>query len=543
MTHPTRLAAALCLCTAALAQDAGVVPYSDQHVVAMYVSGDVTDYARAAGMEYWAYVGRLLDDVRAMGFTVVHPNNLMSEDLPRWLDLAEARGLRLIYQGGAAQRDYYVWNPNDPVWGEAITPQERRRLFRSEMLPFYRDVLLPRHRVSRALLGYCATEEIMIEDDPTIWEDLRELTEASRRVDPLHPVFVEHLWADQVVRSLPVQRPEVVLYGPGTIGSGPWNQELDFFEVWLQEVSFACRQNGTTLYAVVNSVQEQVEQDGRWVPRVWEPSTADIALQAWLSYANGAQGVDFWWYHTIEDNLDGRIIRFRGVEGENGRRTPMWNTMREVTSQLAPLSRHLPKLRVVEDNGGLPYDREGSWVRMRLLRMPDSGEAYLLAVNKNTSRQEAIGFDLSSILPVGARATRVPDGAIVDPVTLEVPPGQGVLLRLGRLRGDVGSSRVWAGFGAGGGGLAHGFGAGGTWRLFPWTQYNQMNGEVRPACGDLDGVPGDEDCGSVGGLPRGYPGRMLPSCGTPSADAAAPAAPASSAGRSPSASTCWWPSS
>lgn len=492
MNHLVSVAAFLSLSVAAFSQDSQVVPYSEQHVSAIYVSGYVTDYARVAGVDDWTYVGRMLDKIRAMGFTTVHPNNLVAEDLPRWLEMAEARGLRLIYQGGVPMRDYYIWDPNERALGDPWNPQERRRRCREEMIPWYRDTLVPRHRSNRALLGYCLTEEVQIEEDPTIWEDLRDVTAAARAVDALHPAFVEHLWAEQVERSLPIQRPEVVLYGPGTVDDGPWNQYLDWFEVWVDQAARACRRQGTTYYAVLTSVDTLHQQEDRWVPTVWQPTREDYILQAWLAYANGAQGLDFWWYHTIDENVDGSIIRFRGVEDEFGRRTAMFDTMVEMNRQIAPLAGYLRRLQVVEGNGGLPYDREESWVRMRLLRMPDSGDAYLLAVNKNTSQAERIDFDLSSILPVGAQVRTVPDGAVVDPRTLSVPPGQGVLLRLGRLRSDLGRSRIWAGAGPNGGGLVHRFDTGGLWRTFPWTQYNLTQGEVRPALGDVDGDGRDE---------------------------------------------------
>lgn len=416
-------------CRLTRAQDTGMVTYRDQFVHGMYVQGDVSEFARAAGMDPWTYIGRMMDDLRDMGLTVIHPNNLDFADLQRWCEMAQARGLRVIAQGTSGFYNYYAWDPTDPFGSP--DPAVRRQIFQSRVLPFFQS-FAPTMRANRTLLAYCLTEEVNLTGDLMVWEDLRDLTSAIRTIDPSHPGFVEHLDIPMAVLSLQIQRPEMLSFGPGTLWTGPWSQDLDDFEQWLEPVGRACRQFDCAFYAVLDSMTQYRLAGGQWVPRVWTPTAADYGLQAWLAWAEGAQGFDFWWYHTTPDQApDGTPLLFRGVRDENDRPTPVRDAIASLSRQLGPLSTYVTRLRIVEDNGGLSYARSGSWVRLRLMRMPDTGETFLLAVNKDTSNPQPIGADLSSLLPCGAQATLVPDGTAVDPMALQVPPGQGVLLRLG----------------------------------------------------------------------------------------------------------------
>ncbi len=424
---------ALCLlvfvCLPADAQDPGVITYRDQFVHGMYVQGDVTDFAQAAGMERWTYIGRMMDDIRAMGLTVIHPNNLDFADLPRWCAMADARGLRVIAQGTGGLYNYYMWDPTDPFGSP--DPVVRRQIYQSRVLPYFQS-FAPTMRTNRTLLAYCLTEEVNLPGDLMVWEDLGDLTTAIRNMDPSHPGFVEHLDIPMALLSLQIQRPEMLSFGPGTLWTGSWSQEVDDFEQWLEPVGRACRQNNCAFYAVLESTMQFKRIGDAWVPRVWTPAAADYGLQAWLAWAEGAQGFDFWWYHTTRDqDPDHRELLLRGVRDENDMPTPVMNAITILSSQLAPLSTYITRLRIVEDNGGLPYARAGSWVRLRVMQMPDTGVRFLLAVNKDTSNPQPIGADLSSLLPCGTQPTLVPDGTPVDAMTLQVPPGQGVLLRLG----------------------------------------------------------------------------------------------------------------
>ncbi len=410
----------------------------------MYMSGTVDDYAKAEGLSNRAYISRVLDDMRAMGINTVHPNNLNFDDLPLWIELCRERGMRLIPEGGQFMRDYYNWNPKDQAHFGAPTVEEARRLFRERMIPHYR-MLAERYREDRTLLAWNVTEEISL-DEPWIFEDLRTLIDDYRQRDPHHPVFVEYHWADMASSGTARTRPELVTAGFG-LPEEPFHDFVDWLEVWIEQVAQAARKVGARFYLVPSSTYVYKVEKGRWVPKGHFPTPEDIGLQVWLGYANGAQGMDFWWYHDYTEHQDdGSILRFRGVRdldpakmpdweararrGIRGARvkgktkTPMWEAIARIARQIAPLAPWLPRLRLVEGNGGIPYARDGNWVRARRLEDPATEEQFLLAVNKHATETLPLGLELPG------RALRLPERVPVNPATMKIPPASGVLLLL-----------------------------------------------------------------------------------------------------------------
>lgn len=233
----------------------------------------------------------LLDQMARFHMDAVYISNGDLDGLERVLPLAEARGIRLIYQGTSDGALYYLHLP---------TAEARRESLQRVILPRVREAI-PRFAGRWGLAAWSLTEEI----GPELVPELAPFYALVRQLDPAHPPTVLHNNLQAAIADLQTNRPEVVthdfypfFWAPR---SGPSNpaRSLAAYRQHVASYYRACRQHGASLWMMPQAwgADESAPLDPpHYGYRVGmrTPQPGEIKLQGWVAVAEGATGLMFY---------------------------------------------------------------------------------------------------------------------------------------------------------------------------------------------------------------------------------------------------------
>jgi hypothetical protein len=236
----------------------------------------------------------LFDHLRRLSMNTVYISNGSLEGLQRILPLAEARGIRLIHQGGGDGSLYYL---------HLATPELRRRSLEEVLLPTARQ-WLPRFQKRWGLLAWSLTEEI----GPDLSGELKPYYQLVRQLDAEHPPTVLHNNLEAAKADLQQNRPAVIthdfypfFWSPQ---SGPSNPQRSIAAYRSHVAAYyrVCREHGASLWMMPQAWGE-AETAPLDPPHygyrtgMRTPEPGEIRLQGWLAIAEGATGLMF--YATV----------------------------------------------------------------------------------------------------------------------------------------------------------------------------------------------------------------------------------------------------
>lgn len=231
----------------------------------------------------------LLDRMKALNMNTVYVSNGSLDGLERLLPAAEARGIRLVYQGGGPGALYYLGR----------TPEQRRRYLEGTILPAA-EARVPGFAGRWGIAAWSLTEEI-----PPDWpRELAPYYELMRRLAPDQPPTVLHNSLEAARADLALNRPLVITYdfypffwnpqsGPSTPA-----RSLSMFTGRIAGYYRACREHGASLWMMPQAwggYRENLDPpaygDETGMRR---PEPGEIKQQGWLAVAEGATGVMYY---------------------------------------------------------------------------------------------------------------------------------------------------------------------------------------------------------------------------------------------------------
>lgn len=236
----------------------------------------------------------LFDQMRRLHMNAVYVSNGTLEGLERILPLAEARGIRLIYQGSGEGSLYYE---------SLATPQARRQSLDRVILPRAAEAI-PRLAGRWGLAAWSLTEEIV----PELSRELGDYYQLVRRLAPAQPPTVLHNNLQAALADLEANRPLVVthdfypfFWSPRSGPSNP-GRSIPTYRGRVRSYYEACRKHGARLWMMPQAwgTAESAPLDPpsygyRGGMRTPEPG--EIKLQGWVAVAEGATGILF--YATV----------------------------------------------------------------------------------------------------------------------------------------------------------------------------------------------------------------------------------------------------
>lgn len=230
----------------------------------------------------------LFDRMKTLHMNTVYLSNGTLEGLRRILPLAEARGIRLVYQGGGEASLYYL---------HLATPQARRQSLAKVVLPRARQ-WLPRFRGRWGLVAWSLTEEIA----PQLSRELQPLYRLVRALDPDHPPTVLHNNLSAAIADLETNRPAVIthdfypyFWSPRSGPSNP-RRSVSAYRSHVASYYKACRKHGASLW-MMPQAWGQAETAPLDPPNygyrrgMRTPQPGEIKLQGWVAVAEGATGL------------------------------------------------------------------------------------------------------------------------------------------------------------------------------------------------------------------------------------------------------------
>jgi hypothetical protein len=233
----------------------------------------------------------LFDQMKRLSMNTVYVSNGSLEGLERILPLAEARGIRLIHQGGSDGALYYL---------HLATPEARRRSLEQVILPKARQ-WVPRFRGRWGLLAWSLTEEI----GPDLSRELSPYYALVRELDPDHPPTVLHNNLEAAKVDLATNGPLVVthdfypfFWSPRSGPSNP-RRSLAMYRSRIAGYYKACRQHGASLWMMPQAwgAEETAPLDPPnygYRQGMRTPEPGEIKLQGWVAIAEGATGLMFY---------------------------------------------------------------------------------------------------------------------------------------------------------------------------------------------------------------------------------------------------------
>jgi len=236
----------------------------------------------------------MLDEMKRLGMNTVYVSNGSLEGLQRVLPLAEARGIRLIHQGGSDGSLYYL---------HLATPEARRRSLARVILPRAEE-WVPKFRGRWGLLAWSLTEEI----GPELSRELEPYYRLVRKLDPEHPPTVLHNNLAAAGADLATNRPLVIthdfypfFWSPQSGPSNP-TRSLAAYRGRVAGYYRACRQHGASLWMMPQAWGQEetapLDPPGYGYRRgMRTPAPGEIKLQGWVAVAEGATGIMF--YATV----------------------------------------------------------------------------------------------------------------------------------------------------------------------------------------------------------------------------------------------------
>ncbi|NQT13735.1 MAG: hypothetical protein HQ582_13360, partial [Planctomycetes bacterium] len=233
----------------------------------------------------------LFDEMRRLGMNTVYISNGSLEGLERILPLAEARGIRLIHQGGSDGSLYYL---------HLATPEARRRSLEDVLLPKAEE-WAPKFRGRWGLLAWSLTEEIR----PELSRELSPYYQLVRARDPDHPPTVLHNNLEAAKVDLETNRPLVIthdfypfFWSPRSGPSNP-RRSIAMYRSRVAAYYKACRQHGASLWMMPQAwgAEETAPLDPPhygYRQGMRTPEPGEIKLQGWVAIAEGATGLMYY---------------------------------------------------------------------------------------------------------------------------------------------------------------------------------------------------------------------------------------------------------
>jgi len=233
----------------------------------------------------------LFDEMKRLGMNTVYVSNGNPDGLERILPLAEARGIRLVYQGGGDGALYYL---------HLATKEARLRSLERVILPRARE-WVPKFRGRFGLLAWSLTEEI----GPELSAELGPYYGLVRELDPEHPPTVLHNNLSAAKVDLETNRPLVVthdfypfFWSPRSGPSTP-RRSIAMYRSRIAGYYRACREHGASLWmmpqawgAAETAPLDPPHYGYRRGMRTPEPG--EIKLQGWVAVAEGATGLMYY---------------------------------------------------------------------------------------------------------------------------------------------------------------------------------------------------------------------------------------------------------
>lgn len=241
----------------------------------------------------------LLDQMKKLKMDAVYLSNGTLEGLQRVLPLAEARGIRLIYQGTSAGALYYL---------HLATPEARKASLEKTLLPRARE-WLPRFRERPGLAAWSLTEEIT----PTMSAELGPYYALVRQLAPNLPPTVLHNNREAARFDLEQNHPKVIthdfypfFWNPRSGPSSP-GRSLRALRGHVSSYYELCRKHDASLWMMVQSwgQDEAAPLDPPnygFRTGMRTPQPGEIKQQGWLSVAEGATGL---FYYATESSRPG----------------------------------------------------------------------------------------------------------------------------------------------------------------------------------------------------------------------------------------------
>lgn len=233
----------------------------------------------------------LFDQMKRLGMNTLYISNGWLEGLERVLPLAEAHGIRLVYQGTSDGALYYLHLP---------TAEARKGSLEKVILPQAKE-WVPKFRERWGLLAWSLTEEI----GPELSTELGPWYRLVRELDAGHPPTVLHNNLAAAEADLAQNRPLVVthdfypfFWSPRSGPSSP-ARSIAAYRGHVSGYYQACRRHGASLWMMPQSwgQEETAPLDPPnygYRTGMRTPEPGEIKLQGWLSVAEGATGVMFY---------------------------------------------------------------------------------------------------------------------------------------------------------------------------------------------------------------------------------------------------------
>ncbi len=233
----------------------------------------------------------LFDQMKRLKMNTVYLSNGNLEGLKRILPLAEASGIRLVYQGTSDGALYYL---------HLATPEARLGSMEKVILPRARE-WVPKFVGRWGLVAWSLTEEI----SPEMSAELTPFYRLVRELDPEHPPTVLHNNLKAAEVDLKTNRPLVVthdfypfFWSPRSGPSNP-GRSIPMYRSRAAGYYKLCRQHGASLWMMPQS-WGQDETRPLDPPHygyrggMRTPQPGEIKLQGWVAIAEGATGLMFY---------------------------------------------------------------------------------------------------------------------------------------------------------------------------------------------------------------------------------------------------------
>lgn len=363
----------------------------------------------------------LFDQMKKLHMNTVYISNGTLEGLERILPLAEARGIRLVYQGGGEGSLYYL---------HLATKQARLGSLERIILPGARD-WLPKLRGRWGLAAWSLTEEI----SPELSRELAVYYELVRELAPEHPPTVLHNNFSAAVADLQTNRPLVVthdfypfFWSPRSGPSNP-GRSVSYYRGRVSQYYRACREHGASLWMMPQSwgTRETAPLDPPhygYRSGMRTPEPGEIKLQGWVAIAEGATGLMY--YAALASRPDERQLWDEDwTETANTRAAAeLFENVTKVAPLLSRLERDYQEAGFVKNSN--PKVLAHSFVK----RKTYSGQArYVVLASLDGFGSQETDLSITHSNKVYNMITREEVTGELDGIVL--PPGEGAVLLVG----------------------------------------------------------------------------------------------------------------
>lgn len=233
----------------------------------------------------------LFDQMRRLHMNTVYVSNGTLAGLERVLPLAEARGIRLVYQGSGEGSLYYE---------HLATPAARRQSLERTILP-RAAAAIPPLADRWGLAAWSLTEEI----SPDLSRELADYYALVRRLAPNQPPTVLHNNLRAAEADLATNHPLVIthdcypfFWSPRNGPSNP-HRSITYYRNQVRSYAQACRRHGARLWVMPQAwgTAETASLDPPnygYRSGMRTPEPGEIKLQGWVAIAEGATGIMFY---------------------------------------------------------------------------------------------------------------------------------------------------------------------------------------------------------------------------------------------------------